>query len=32
MFAAILLAQIPAKKKVTDRISEKTEAIFDPEM
>lgn len=32
MFAAILLAQIPAKKKVTDRISEKAEAILDPEM
>lgn len=32
MFTAILLAQIPAKKKVTDRISEKAEAILDPEM
>jgi drug/metabolite transporter (DMT)-like permease len=32
MFAAILLAQIPVKKNVTDRISEKDEAILDPEM
>ncbi len=32
MFAAILLAQVPAKKKVTDRISEKAEAILNPEL
>ena len=32
MFAAILIAQIPAKGKVTNRNDEKAEAILDPEM